>query len=60
VNAALGAKTSIYLATSDEVKSKTGGYFIKGKEEKIPKRYYMSNLRKKLWEEPGKMLVLGE
>lgn len=56
VNEAEGAKTSIYLAASDEVKGKTGGYFSKGKETKIPKGYLKPELRKKLWEETEKLV----
>lgn len=45
-----GAKTSIYLATSDEVNISSGGYYIKCKKKQIPKKYINVNKMNELWE----------
>ncbi len=44
-----GAETSIYLASSDEVKGVTGKYFAKCKPKKPLPATYDESLRKKLW-----------
>jgi NAD(P)-dependent dehydrogenase (short-subunit alcohol dehydrogenase family) len=45
-----GAKTSIYLASSPEVKEVTGKYFYKSKPVKSSKPSYDREAQKKLWE----------
>ncbi len=50
-----GAETSIYLATSDEVKNTTGKYFEKCKEKRPKSIVYNENLRKQFWAESEKM-----
>jgi NAD(P)-dependent dehydrogenase (short-subunit alcohol dehydrogenase family) len=53
-----GAKTSIYLASSPEVESVTGKYFVKS----IPKRSaaisYDESLQRQLWEQSAKLVNL--
>ena len=44
-----GAKTSIYLASSHEVKNITGKYFYKSKPVKSSKASYDREAQKKLW-----------
>jgi NAD(P)-dependent dehydrogenase (short-subunit alcohol dehydrogenase family) len=44
-----GAETSIYLATSEEVKNTSGKYFVKCREHKIPEKYNDISMRKELW-----------
>jgi NAD(P)-dependent dehydrogenase (short-subunit alcohol dehydrogenase family) len=50
IDAQEGAKTSIYLATSDEINNSSGGYYIKSKEKRIPKKYINVNKMNELWE----------
>lgn len=45
-----GAKTSVYLASSDDVKDVTGKYFKKQKAVKTSKPSYNKETQKKLWE----------
>jgi NAD(P)-dependent dehydrogenase (short-subunit alcohol dehydrogenase family) len=45
-----GARTSIYLATSEEVKGITGKYFIKSKQKKSTAITYDEEIAGKLWE----------
>lgn len=45
-----GAKTSVYLATSDEVKTISGKYFDKCKQKEVASRAKDKTLQKKLWE----------
>lgn len=45
-----GAKTSVYLATSPEVKNVTGKYFTKCKQKEPAKAAHDKALQKKLWE----------
>ena len=58
-NAAEGAKTSIYLASSDEVKRKTGMCFEKEKEIKSSPLSYDRELQSKLWEKTNAILGLN-
>lgn len=44
------AATSIYLATSNEVEGKTGGFYGKMKEKNIPQRFTSKEDQKKIWE----------
>ena len=45
-----GAKTSIYLASSEEVKGITGLYFVKCKSQKSSEMSYDKMLARKLWD----------
>jgi NAD(P)-dependent dehydrogenase (short-subunit alcohol dehydrogenase family) len=45
-----GARPNIFLATSDELKTTSGKYFNKCRQEDIPKRYNNLALRKKLFQ----------
>lgn len=45
-----GAKTSVYLATSDEVKNISGKYFDKCKQKEVAKLATDKALQKRLWE----------
>jgi NAD(P)-dependent dehydrogenase (short-subunit alcohol dehydrogenase family) len=45
-----GAETSIYLATSPDVKNVTGEYFAKKEIKKSSKNSYDLNLAKQLWD----------
>jgi NAD(P)-dependent dehydrogenase (short-subunit alcohol dehydrogenase family) len=47
---AQGARTTIFLATSDKVQKITGEYFSKKKVRKAAKNSYDKDLMKKLWE----------
>lgn len=44
-----GASTSVYLASSDDVKDVTGKYFIDGKESKSHIMSYDADARRRLW-----------
>ena len=52
-----GAKTSIYLASSNEVDGVTGKYFIKCKAETSSKESYDSRIAEKLWTETEKLIA---
>jgi NAD(P)-dependent dehydrogenase (short-subunit alcohol dehydrogenase family) len=54
-----GAETSIYLASSDEVKDVTGKCFAKKKEVKTCPVSYDEELQKRLWDETEHMLGLA-
>jgi NAD(P)-dependent dehydrogenase (short-subunit alcohol dehydrogenase family) len=54
-----GAETSIYLASSDEVKDVTGKCFAKKKEVKTCPVSYDEELQKRLWDETEHMLILA-
>lgn len=45
-----GAETTVYLATSEEVKNITGEYFSKKRVKRSAKKSYDTDLMKKLWE----------
>jgi NAD(P)-dependent dehydrogenase (short-subunit alcohol dehydrogenase family) len=47
---AMGAETTIYLATSEEVKNISGEYFSKKRVTRSAKKSYDTDLMKKLWE----------
>ena len=48
-SAKTGAKTSIYLASSDEVEGKTGGFYGKCREKKMPEKYISKESQQKIW-----------
>ncbi len=50
INAQKGAKTSIYLASSTEVKEITGKYYKKSKVARSSKESYKLKLQEELWE----------
>lgn len=52
---AKGAATSVYLASSDEVKNITGKYFVKSKPVETKNEYITSENRKILWERSLKL-----
>jgi NAD(P)-dependent dehydrogenase (short-subunit alcohol dehydrogenase family) len=54
-----GAETSIYLASSDDVKDTTGKCFAKKKEVKTCPVSYDGELQKRLWDETEHMLGLA-
>ncbi|HLP20191.1 MAG TPA: SDR family oxidoreductase [Chitinophagales bacterium] len=54
-----GAKTSIYLATSPEVKNVTGKYFAKSKEKKPSLLALDKELGKKLWKRSEELCSLN-
>jgi NAD(P)-dependent dehydrogenase (short-subunit alcohol dehydrogenase family) len=45
-----GAKTSIYLATSDDINTSSGGYYTKCKKKQIPNKYINVKKMNDLWE----------
>jgi NAD(P)-dependent dehydrogenase (short-subunit alcohol dehydrogenase family) len=45
-----GAKTSIYLASSDDVKGMSGKYFVRCKPVRLKNRYLTEENRKMLWQ----------
>jgi retinol dehydrogenase-12 len=45
-----GAATSVYLATSDDVKSISAKYFAKSKVEKVKSKFFTKENRKLLWD----------
>jgi len=54
----IGAETSIYLASSSDVKNITGEYFAKKEIKKSSKESYDMELAKKLWDVSEKYLKL--
>ena len=54
-----GAETSVYLASSDEVKDLTGKCFAKKKEVKTCPASYDEELQKRLWNKTESMLGLA-
>jgi hypothetical protein len=54
-----GAETSVYLASSDEVKDITGKCFAKKKETKTCPVSYDEELQKRLWSKTESMLGLA-
>ena len=54
-----GAKPSVYLSQSEEVRAITGRYYNKCQIQKVPKRYDNKALRKKLWDTTEKTLRLA-
>jgi NAD(P)-dependent dehydrogenase (short-subunit alcohol dehydrogenase family) len=59
VNEETGAKPSIHLAASEDVRGITGGYFSKGKLTAVPKRFQNPALRKELWETTERILKIN-
>jgi retinol dehydrogenase-14 len=53
-----GAKTSIYLASSPEVETLTGKYFVKSVPKRSAARSYDESLQRQLWEESAKLVQL--
>ncbi|WP_411823538.1 SDR family oxidoreductase [Leptospira sp. 'Mane'] len=51
-----GARTSIFLSTSDEVKNVSGGYFEKSKARKSSKPSYDLSARKELWKKSEQLV----
>jgi hypothetical protein len=45
-----GARTSIYLATSEDVRDSSGGYYVKCRKKQIPKRYIDEAKQNELWD----------
>jgi len=58
INAKKGAETSVYLASSDEVKYVTGKCFAKKKEIATCPASYDESLQKRLWNETVALLDL--
>ncbi|HVP20204.1 MAG TPA: SDR family oxidoreductase [Spirochaetia bacterium] len=54
-----GARTSVYLASSDEVKGVSGKYFVKCREEQSSPASHDPESMKKLWEISAKMTGLA-
>lgn len=44
-----GAETLIYLATSDEVKNKSGNYYVNKKISKVSRKYYSLEKENSIW-----------
>jgi NAD(P)-dependent dehydrogenase (short-subunit alcohol dehydrogenase family) len=55
-----GARTSVYLATSDDVNGVTGGFFVKCKQRKIPRQAMDQQTQKRLWDVSSGLVELGE
>jgi NAD(P)-dependent dehydrogenase (short-subunit alcohol dehydrogenase family) len=45
-----GAKTGIWLSTSDDVRGQTGGYYYKCKKRAVSQKYNSIRRRKELWD----------
>ena len=58
VNAKKGAETSVYLASSDDVKDVTGKCFAKRQEVLTCPESYDEELQKRLWKKTESMLGL--
>ena len=59
INAKKGAETSVYLASSDEIKDVTGKCFAKKKESATCPASYDESLQKRLWNETAALLDLA-
>jgi NAD(P)-dependent dehydrogenase (short-subunit alcohol dehydrogenase family) len=57
---ARGARTSVYLATSDEVRGVSGKFFIKSKQRNVPRQATDQQTQKRLWEVSRALVNLGE
>ena len=55
ITAKKGAETSIYLASSPDVRDITGKYFVKKKPKETSEASYDMEVRKKLWELSSKL-----
>jgi NAD(P)-dependent dehydrogenase (short-subunit alcohol dehydrogenase family) len=60
ISAKKGAETSVYLATSDEVKEVSGKCFAKKKETQTCPASYDEEAQKRLWNETIKLLKLKD
>ena len=58
VNAKKGAETSVYLASSDEVKDLTGKCFSKKKTVETCPASYDQEIQERLWNETVRLLSL--
>jgi hypothetical protein len=58
ISAKRGAETSVYLASSDEVKNVTGKCFAKKKETKTNLISYDQELQERLWNKTIELLGL--
>jgi NAD(P)-dependent dehydrogenase (short-subunit alcohol dehydrogenase family) len=54
-----GAKTLVYLATSPEVATTSGEYFVRGRPEKLAKNALDDAAGRKLWEESARIAGLA-
>lgn len=59
INTTDGAKTSVYLATSPEVKGVTGKYFAKSREKKAASLALDKELGRQLWKRSEELCSLG-
>jgi NAD(P)-dependent dehydrogenase (short-subunit alcohol dehydrogenase family) len=55
-----GARTSVYLATSDDVDGVTGRFFVKCKQRKMPRQATDPQTQKRLWDVSSGLVKLGE
>ncbi len=53
-----GAKTTLYLASSPEVETITGKYFVKSFPRRSSARSYDESLQRQVWEESEKLVQL--
>jgi NAD(P)-dependent dehydrogenase (short-subunit alcohol dehydrogenase family) len=54
-----GAQTSLYLASSPEVETITGKYFVKSVPRRSSARSYDESLQRQVWEESAKLVHLS-
>jgi hypothetical protein len=59
ISAKKGAETSVYLASSDEVKEVTGKCFSKSKEVETCPASYDREAQERLWNETVRFLGIG-
>jgi len=50
INAARGARTTVYLAASPEVATRTGGYYVRGREHRPSRAARDPEVARRLWE----------
>ena len=53
-----GAQTSLYLASSPEVETITGKYFVKSAPRRSSALSYNESLQRQLWEESARLVKL--
>ena len=53
--AEVGADTAVWLATSDDVAGRSGGYFIKRRERRVPRLAKNRDLAEQLWQESERL-----
>lgn len=58
ISPAMGAKTSIYLASSPEVDGQTGGYYVRSKPGHMSKQARSDHEAERLWQ-TSEELVAG-